>query len=77
MSELILWFSRRQDQIELERTVYVNNTGAEIVCIRGKSSGAYKNAGVFQWTPGVRALTVVFIKALIRHLKKFLPFYLC
>ncbi len=76
MSELILWFSRSPEHIELERTVYVDHYGAETVAIRGKNSGAYKGAGVFQWTPGVRALTVVFVEALVRHLKQistFLP----
>ncbi len=75
MSELIFWFSRSQEQIELERTIYIDN-GAEIVSIRGKSSGAYKGAGVFQWTPGVKALAIVFTRALIRQLKQvstFLP----
>jgi hypothetical protein len=70
MSELVLWFAKSQGEIQLERSLYVNQSGAETIAVRGKSSGAYKNAGVFQWTPGVQGLVVVFLTALMRHLKQ-------
>ena len=32
-------------------------------CIRGKSSGAVRGAGSFQWTSAVKALSILFLKA--------------
>ena len=34
-----------------------------LVSIRGKTSGAYRNVGTFQWTSAVRALCILTIKA--------------
>lgn len=76
MSELVLWFAKSQGASQLERTLYVDPSGIEIATVRGKTSGAYRNAGVFQWTPGVKALSVAFLRALANHLKNirtFLP----
>ena len=43
---------------------------AEIVAIRGKSSAAYTGAGSFQWTPGVKALAIILLKALSQDLNE-------
>lgn len=71
MTELVLWFAKSQGSTQLERTLFVNSSGLEIIAVRGKgkTGGAYRNAGLFQWTPGVRALTVSFLRALSYHLK--------
>ena len=37
--------------------------------VRGKSSGAFFNCGSFQWTSAVQALSVLFIRAAIDHLR--------
>lgn len=78
MTEISLWFAKSErEPCELERTMFTGNpAAAEIIAVRGKTSGAYKGAGTFQWTPGVKALTVVFLFALARQLKgtkTFLP----
>lgn len=70
MPELLLWFVSYGGEVQLERSVYVDATGSERVAVRGKGRRAYKGAGVFQWTPGVQALAVVFLTALMRHLKQ-------
>jgi hypothetical protein len=70
VSELVLSFAKSQGTLQLERTVYVDSSGLEVVTVRGKTSGAYRNAGAFQWTPGVKALAVSFLRALANHLKK-------
>jgi hypothetical protein len=40
-------------------------TKAPTVAIRGKTLGAFKNVGTFQWTSAVRALCVLSIRAVI------------
>jgi hypothetical protein len=41
-----------------------------LVTVRGKTSGAFGDAGTFQWTSAVRALCVLFIKAKLAHLSQ-------
>ncbi len=73
MAKLSLWFSKSQAGLyELERTLFVSNDhiDKEIVAVRGKTAGAYKHAGTFQWTPGVKALSVICMTAVARQLKR-------
>src|ERR1700678_3528233 len=77
MSELILWFAKSlAGSCELERSMFIGHpSGKEILSIRGKG-GALRNVGTFQWTPGVKAVSAVFVMALARHLNQidtFLP----
>ena len=71
MAELSLWFAKTdKEAYELEKTQFIGNpANDQIIAVRGKTAGAYKGAGTFQWTPGVKALAVVFLTALARHLK--------
>lgn len=39
-----------------------------LVAVRGKTSGAYRNAGTFQWTSAVRALCILMIRAKLANL---------
>ena len=78
MAELSLWLGKSETGIcELERTLFIGNAAEpEIIAVRGKTAGAYRNAGTFQWTPGVKALSIVFLTAVSRYLKgtnTFLP----
>jgi hypothetical protein len=78
MAELNLWFAKSEiESYELEKTFFTGNLNVpEIIAVRGKTAGAYKGAGTFQWTPGVKALVIIFLVALARHLKgtkTFLP----
>ena len=52
MTELVLWFVKSQGTSQLERTLFIDCSGAQILAIRGKTNGAYRNAGLFQWTHG-------------------------
>ncbi len=70
VTEIVLWFTKYQEEVQLERTLYVDSFGAEFVAVRGKTPGAYKKAGSFQWTPAVKALTIIFLTALKRNLKQ-------
>ena len=36
---------------------------AEWITVRGKTPGAFKQVGTFQWTAAVRALSILFVKA--------------
>ncbi len=72
MTELILWFQKSwAGSCELERTMFTGHPSTiKIMSVRGKNSGAYKNAGSFQWTPGVKALAIIFLKALPQNLQE-------
>jgi hypothetical protein len=73
MAQLNLWFAAQAGAAacELERTTFIGNPfSGELIAVRGKTAGAYKNAGTFQWTPGVKAISVIFLTALSRYLKK-------
>jgi len=74
MWEIILWFAKSEDGLELERTLCLDGSGTEFVAVRGKTAGAYKNAGKFQWTPGVKALSIVFLRALSLTLRQDISF---
>lgn len=64
-SRLVLWFAGR-DAPELIRTSFTSDLGDERrVCVRGKTSGACPGCTTFQWTPAVRALALLFIRAKI------------
>ncbi len=77
MTELSLWFTKSESEpCELERTLFKGPGVDEVMAVRGKTAGAYKGAGTFQWTPGVKALAVVFLIASARQrkgTKTFLP----
>jgi hypothetical protein len=73
MIKLSLWFTKSPTGIcELERTLFTGNhhIKKEIIAVRGKTAGAYKDAGTFQWTPGVKALSLICLTALARDLKQ-------
>jgi hypothetical protein len=67
---ITLYFQKSsQGNCELQRVHFSGHPQcAEIISVRGKTGGAYKNTGSFQWTPGVKGVVVVLIKALLRHL---------
>lgn len=63
MALLQLYFSGHSTP-ELHRTVFEHPLSARRVeSVRGKSEGAYSRSGSFQWSPAVRALCVLLIKA--------------
>lgn len=52
---------------ELERTVFSHQLLSEQkVCVRGKTSGAHLNSGSFQWTAGVKAVAIFFLRVKAR-----------
>ena len=42
-------------------------SGNERISVRGKTAGAFKGAGTFQWTSAVRGLCLLFVKAALAH----------
>lgn len=66
MPQLVLDFAHSNGQIQLERTAFKLNSGAEYVAVRGKTPGAYNCTGSFQWTPAVKAVCVLFLQAIVR-----------
>ncbi len=66
MAQLTLNFAYHAGQIQLEKTVFRLSPEIEYITVRGKTPGAYRGAGCFQWTPAVKAMCVLFIQALAR-----------
>lgn len=64
MAQLRLDFSHSAGQIQLERTIFRLSSDLEYIAVRGKTPGAYKCNGSFQWTPAVKAVCVLFLQAL-------------
>lgn len=51
---------------ELIETVFRRaHDGATFMCVRGKTSGAMRGAGSFQWTAAVKAMAALFIRVVI------------
>ena len=59
--KLNLHFSRGPKP-ELFRIGFVDETGAAVSAVRGKSDGAHRGAGSFQWTSAVRALAILAVQ---------------
>lgn len=60
MTELELHFA---DDYSLEKIVFSYPTHPyDLISIRGKTAGAYRDCSSFQWTPAVRALTLLFLQ---------------
>jgi hypothetical protein len=51
------------DTIELLRVDCLSNGSAPLTTVRGKTNGAYRGGGSFQWSSAVRAMTCVFLSA--------------
>lgn len=66
MAQFTLNFAYHAGEIQLEKTAFRLSPEIEYITVRGKTSGAYRGAGCFQWTPAVKAMCVLFIQALTR-----------
>jgi hypothetical protein len=62
MFRIRLTFSSSRD-VELFRVDCVDGERSPVTCIRGKTNGAYRGAGTFQWSSAVRAAACVFLKS--------------
>lgn len=62
---LTLHFST-DHRIELTQSEFVHSgDSSPLVCVRGKTKGAYRNAGTFQWSTGVRGVCLLAIKTVL------------
>lgn len=63
MEKLTLKFESSLERCELVETgFYHPMLCAPLRCVRGKAAGAFKNAGTFQWTRAVHALSLLLIR---------------
>ena len=68
--ELRLYFAG-DASFELVETLFCHPAfGEPLKCVRGKTSGAYHGAGVFQWTTAVKALSLLMLKGVAYSTKK-------
>lgn len=58
-------FFNTKSGYELAETKFTSFSGVPLVCIRGKTAGAFRGAGSFQWTSAVRAISSLFLRHLI------------
>jgi hypothetical protein len=65
MANLTLEFAYHAGQIQLEKTIFTFSSNIEFTAVRGKTSGAYRSTGSFQWTPAVKAVCVLFLQSLV------------
>jgi hypothetical protein len=55
--------------VQLVEVRYLDSASStHLVTVRGKTSGAFGNAGTFQWTSAVRGLCILFTKAKLAQL---------
>ena len=64
MARITLDFAYSDGQIQLEKTSFRLSSDLEFLAVRGKTAGAYKCSGSFQWTPAVKAVSVLLLNAL-------------
>lgn len=65
--QLSLWFTSDR-RLELIKTSFKSPTLPEVVvAVRGKTAGAFSTSATFQWTAAVQALSLLLLKAVIRH----------
>jgi hypothetical protein len=50
------------DTPQLSKSVVKRDDGTILICVRGKTSGAIRGAGSFQWTSAVQALSVLLLR---------------
>lgn len=62
----VTFFFEGAAQVELVRS-HVELVGLQkpLVCVRGKTSGAFAQCGCFQWTSGVRGVCVAFLRFIL------------
>jgi hypothetical protein len=58
-------FFKTQNGYELVETKFTPLSGLSLHCVRGKTSGAFRGAGTFQWTSAVRAISALFLRHVI------------
>jgi hypothetical protein len=58
--EMLLEF--HGDVPELTKTLFRRDNGEVITSVRGKTAGALRGAGSFQWTSAVRALSAILVR---------------
>ena len=62
-----LHFAGKGD-VQLVETYFSDSAaGTQLVSVRGKTAGAFRDAGTFQWTSAVRGLCVLCIKTVLAH----------
>lgn len=58
-----------QSDVELVESRFIGNARRNpAVVVRGKTAGAFRGAGTFQWTSAVRAFCILCIKSVLRQL---------
>ncbi len=63
-SKLVLHFVRLDDEVGLFSTEFFHIAVGELRrTVRGKTPGAFRSQGVFQWSSAVQALAVLFLKS--------------
>lgn len=55
-------FFKTKNGYELVETCFTSFSNAPRQCVRGKTPGAFKNAGTFQWTSAVRGISALFLR---------------
>lgn len=55
-------FFNTKNGFELVETKFTSSSETPRHCVRGKTSGAFRGSGTFQWTTAVRAISALFLR---------------
>ena len=73
---LELHFFRAEGSFQLVETRFNWGDGTTSCCIRGKTAGAFRGAGTFQWTSAVRAVATLFLRSVLSETVQGLSWYI-
>lgn len=66
-TSLSLWFTSERG-LELIKTRFCSpSLSTPVVAVRGKTAGAFSTSATFQWTAAVQALSLLLLRAAVRH----------
>jgi hypothetical protein len=63
-----LHFFQTHDGCELLETKFTSTDGQVVRCVRGKTAGAFRGAGTFHWSSGVRAAAALSLRHILSEM---------
>lgn len=63
-----LHFFQTHGGCELHQTKFTSTDGQVVRCVRGKTAGAFRGAGTFHWSSGVRAAAALSIRHILSQM---------
>lgn len=71
-----LHFFQTQGGCELHETMFISGDGQTLKCVRGRTAGAFRGAGTFQWSSGVRAVAALSLRHILSEMSPMIDRYI-